>query len=135
MHIIDEKSFKIMVACENQTYRNQLGAKLRFEGFNVEYTEGGFHLMHQLERENDYRLIIIHENMNDMPAYEIISLIRNTKSKSELPIIYISKTKNDEDVCDMVFVGANEFIVHATNFAPLVERVRKYFVQQKNSLK
>lgn len=132
MQIVDEKSFKILVATNNLNYRNTLGAKLRFEGFNVEFAEGGFHLLHLLERGSEYNLIIVHENQHDMPAYEVISLIRTQKTKTELPVIYISKTKNDEDVCEMVFVGANEFMQQSSNFAPLMERTRKYFTAVKN---
>ena len=135
MQIVDEKSFKILAISENLTYRNNLCAKLRFEGFSVEYADGGFHLLHLLERENEFgaNLVIIHENMHDMPAHEIISLIRTFKDKTELPIIFISKDKKEEEICDIIFLGANEFLVQATNFAAVVERTKKYFNQRVHS--
>jgi DNA-binding response OmpR family regulator len=134
MHVSDEKSFKVLVATENQVYRNNLGAKLRFEGFSVEYAEGGFHLLHLLERNDAYNLIIIHENMSDMSAYEIMSLVRNNFTKAQIPILYISKNKpSEDDVCEMIFVGANELLLQNANFAPLIERIKKYFTLAKNA--
>jgi PleD family two-component response regulator len=133
MPIIDEKNFKILFASENINYRNNLAAKLRFEGFNVEIATGGFHIIHLVEKNNDYNLIFIHENMQDMSGYEIISLLRNTKSKKDLPIIYISKDKREEEVCEIVFAGANEFLTQSTNFSPILEIARKIFIQLKQA--
>lgn len=131
MQIVDEKSFKILVASENQIFRNTLASRLRIEGFSVEFTEGGFHLLHLLERDS-FNLVIINENMHDMPGYEITSLVRTAHSKNELPIIYIAKSKSEENVIEMIGAGANDFIVQSTNFAPVVERVKKYFTAIKN---
>lgn len=131
MQIIDEKRFKILVASENQIFRNTLASRLRIEGFSVEFTEGGFHLLHLLERDA-FNLVIINENMHDMPGNEIASLIRTNNTKNELPIIYIAKSKSEENVIEMIGAGANDFIVQSTNFAPVVERVKKYFQAIKN---
>ncbi len=128
MQIIDEKSFKILVASENQIFRNTLASRLRIEGFSVEFTEGGFHLLHLIEREV-FNLIIINENMHDMSGNEISSLIRTTRTKNEMPIIYIAKSKMEENVIEMIGAGANDFIVQSTNFAPVVERVKNTFKQ------
>lgn len=133
MHIVDEKSFKVLLATENQTFRNNLGQKLRFEGFDVEFATGGFHILHLLEYERDYNLIIIHENMHDMPAFEIVSLIRTTRTKLELPIIFISKDQKEETVVEMIQWGANDFVVQSTNLAPIAEKTKKYFQTAKNS--
>jgi len=132
MQIIDEQSFKIILATENQNYRNNLGAKLRFEGFHVELATGGFHTIHLLERFADVNLLIIHENMHDMSAFEIISLARNIRNKTDFPIIFISKDRNEEEVCEIIFVGANDYIVQSTNFGPITDRVRKYFQTLKS---
>jgi two-component system chemotaxis response regulator CheY len=123
---IDEKKFKILVATENSNYRNTLGQKLRLDGYSVEFVSGGFHLLHLIERF-EYHLVIVHENMNDMPAQEIVSLIRTTKSKTDLPIIYVSQDKREENICELIFVGANDYLVYTANLAPIVDRTKKYF--------
>jgi len=133
MQIKDEKSFKVIIGSNDQTYRNNLGSKLRFEGFSVEFVDGGFHLLHLLERYTDQHMLILHENMSDMPSHEVISLIRTNKTKAEFPILFVSKDQREEEICDMVFTGANEYVVQQTNFAPLVDRVKKYFQQRKVS--
>lgn len=127
MSVIKEPSFKIIIASENLNFRNNLAAKLRFDNFSVEFASGGFHLLHLLETNKDYSLVIVNENMRDMPGFEAISLIRISKTKQELPILYISKNDSEDEVCDLVFIGANEYIVQSTNYSPIIERAKKYF--------
>lgn len=129
----EEKYFKIIIVDENVQFRNTLASRLRMQGFHVEFATGGFHLLNVLERHWDFSLIIIHENMNDMPAEEMISLVRIHKNKTELPILFISAQKNEEEVCEMVLNGANEFILQPKTPQPIVERAQKYFALLKNS--
>lgn len=122
-----EKDYKILVADENQTFRNNLAGRLRVLGYTVEFANGGFHLLHLLEKWQDYQLIIIHEDMLDMPALEIMSLIRITKSKAELPLIFISKDSKNQEIMDTIKAGANDYIVKSTNLKPIIDKVAKYF--------
>lgn len=128
-----EKNFRILIADENIQFRNTLASKLRIEGFPVEFSNGGFHLLHILERHWNFNLVIFHEDMSDMPAFEIISLIRESKPKAELPILFISQKTDEEEICEMIFNGANEYVVQSSNFQPIVDHARKYFTLLKNS--
>ncbi len=132
MTIIKAQTFKILIASENMNFRNILAGKLRmFESFEVEFATGGFHLLHLMENKRDYNLVICNEDMLDMSAQEIISLVRLSKTKTELPILFISKTNDEEEICDMIFLGANDYIVQTTNFQPILERAQKYLNQMK----
>ena len=125
--IIKGPTFKILMLSENINFRNILAGKLRIENFDVEFATGGFHVLHMIERYNDeINMVIIHEDMSDMAAQEIISLIRHSKSKTSLPILFISKEGSEEDICDTIFIGANDYIVQTTNYKPIVERAQKY---------
>ncbi len=132
MAIIKEQTFKILIASENMNFRNILAGKLRMlDNFEVEFATGGFHLLHLLEHKKDYNMIICNEDMNDMSAQEIISLVRLERAKAELPILFISKNGDEEEICDMVFMGANDYIVQTANFQPILERAQKYLHQMK----
>lgn len=124
--IIRHNNFKILIASEATNFRNILAGKLRLDNFEVEFATGGFHMLHLLERPLDYNMVIINEDMHDMSAPEMIGLIRLAKSKQELPILYISKDNKEENICDLVFIGANEYIVQTPNFKPILERAHKY---------
>lgn len=133
MPTYEEKDFKIIIVDENVQFRNTLASRLRMQGFHVEFASGGFHLMHTLEKHWDFNLIIIHENMDDMPAEEMIQLVRIHKTKTELPILFISASSSEEEICEMVLTGANEYIVKPKNPQPIIDRAQKYFILLKNS--
>ena len=133
MSIIKTESFKILLASENLTFRNNLGSKLRVEGFDAEIVDGGFHLLHLIERNRDYQMIIINEDMKDMSGHEIIQLIRVIKNKTELPILFISKNDNDEEICHMVFSGANEYIIQSPTYKQIIDSVHRYFSQYRSN--
>lgn len=124
--VIKHDNFKVLISSETINFRNILAGKLRLEGFEVEFATGGFHMLHILEKFTDYKMVIINEDMHDMSAQEMIGLIRLAKSKQELPILFISRNNSEEDICDMVFTGANEYIVQSPNFNPILERAHKY---------
>lgn len=132
MTIIKAPTFKVLIVSENINFRNILAGKLRMlEDFDVEFATGGFHLLHILEKQRDINLIICNDDMEDMSANEIISLVRLTKNKNELPILFISKNNDEEDVCDLIFTGANDYIVQTANYKPIIERAQKYLQQIK----
>ena len=126
MSSIQEYAFRILITSDDQTYRNALANRLRIDGHAVEFANGGFHLCHMLEKYQTQNLLIIHENQFDMPAHEIISLVRVNFNKHDLPILFITKSKSDEDIKDIISSGGNEYIIQASNFANVLDKVKKY---------
>ena len=126
MTIIKGFTFKVLILSENVSFRNILASKLRLDNFDVEFISGGFHLLNYLEKNRDVDMIIFNEDMPDMSAAEAISMVRMSKTKSEMPILFISKNSDEEEICDMIFNGANEYVVQTENFKPILERAHKY---------
>jgi DNA-binding response OmpR family regulator len=133
MQAKEDKDFKILIVDENAQFKSAVAAGLKLLGFSTEFATGGFHLLHLLEQANDYALIIMHEDMKDMPAEESISLIRTTHKKAALPIIFISKIDNEENTCDMILNGANEYLVKSDSIQPIIDRAKKYLSLWKNN--
>ena len=126
MTIIKGFTFKVLILSENVSFRNILASKLRLDNFDVEFISGGFHLLNYLEKNRDVDMLIFNEDMPDMSAAEAISMVRMSKTKSEMPILFISKNSDEEEICDMIFNGANEYVVQTENFKPILERAHKY---------
>jgi PleD family two-component response regulator len=71
-------------------------------------------------------LVILNENMHDMSAPELLSLIRVNNSKKELPVIFISKfLEDDDEVCDMVDAGINDYVQQSTIMGPIIQAIKK----------
>lgn len=133
MKVYEEKYFRILIADEHIDFRNKIASRLRVLGFHVEFATGGFHLLHILEKNWDYNLVIIHDNMADMPAIEIISLVRNNKNKFELPIMFIADKGHKDQLNEIGSSGANDYILKSPNLQPIIDKAIKYFTLQKNN--
>jgi DNA-binding response OmpR family regulator len=131
MAIKTRSNFNIVIVSENTNFRNVLSSKFRMENFDVEIATGGFHLLHLLEKEKGVNLIIFNGDMPDMTAFESITLIRDTKSKLELPILFIVKNIKEVDIAELISKGIIDFHPQTTDFNPIIERAQKYFHQMK----
>lgn len=128
------QDFNIIIADENTNYRNQLATRLRVMGFYVEFATGGFHLLNMLEKENKhYHLVILHNNMHDMSAYEITGLIRTFKSKNELPLIYLSRSIAPEELTELIQFGINDIVQKTHEQHKIAEKAQKFFQIRKSS--
>ncbi len=130
-----EQDFNIIIADENTTYRNQLASRLRLMGFYVEFSTGGFHLLNMLEKETKtYHLVIIHNNMHDMSAFEITGLIRTFKNKLDLPLLFLSRTTTPEELKELVQFGINDFYQKTHEQHKIAEKVHKFFILKKGHI-
>lgn len=130
-----EQDFNIVIVDENSTYRNQLASRLRMMGFYIEFATGGFHLMHILEKEGkNFHLVILHNNMSDMSAFEMTSLIRTFKTKQELPILYLSRSVAPDDLKELVTFGINDFFQKTNEQHKIAEKVQKFFAARKTAM-
>jgi len=123
-----KQACKVLLASQSQAYRNNLASTMRMQGYDVEFAHGGFHLLHLLENEidNNFNIIILHENLEDMSAYEVISLVRLNKTKTELPVIFISRDSQEVVISEMLSVEANDYIIQTPAYGPVINAAKKY---------
>ena len=131
MAVKTSTNFNIIIASETPNFRNVLSSKFRMENFDVELATGGFHLLHLLEKEKPVNMIVINCDMPDMSAYEIISMIRESKAKTELPIIYIANSIPTNEIGELISNGLIDFLPHTDNFHPVISEAQKIFQQIK----
>jgi PleD family two-component response regulator len=106
--------------------KNNFASRLRVQGFDVELSNGGFHSVHLCEKF-EYSSVIIIGDSHDMSGLEILSLLRSYKKKEDLPIIFINKTTDQEDVLSAFDNGANDYIVYSPKcFSSIVEKLKKF---------
>ena len=106
--------------------KNNFASRLRVQGFDVELSNGGFHSVHLCENF-DYSSVIIIGDSHDMPGLEILNLLRSYKNKEDLPIIFINKTNNQEDVLTAFDFGANDYIVYSPKcYSSIVEKLNRF---------
>ncbi len=83
--------------------------------------------------DKNYHLVLIHNDMKDMSAYEMISLLREFKSKFDLPILFISQTVTEKEIKELLKAGINDFEFNPKEQKKVIEMVVKFFNQKKLS--
>jgi PleD family two-component response regulator len=108
-----------------------MSSRLRMMGYATEMSASGFQAIHLLEaaqkQKKSYRLILIVGDSEDMPGREILLLMRNiNESKKSLPILYVHKDKDPDEILNIMKEGANDYIVEGPNDGQIVTKIKKY---------
>jgi DNA-binding response OmpR family regulator len=128
-----KEPFKILFIDGNDSRKKQTSSRLRMQNFDVEIAQGGFHSIYLVERESFGLIIIQGDELEDMPAEEVISLLRNIHTREELPIMAILAQVDDDVAADLANSGANEILINTGNFNLILKEIEK--IQKTSSKK
>ena len=121
----------VLIIDQNHTRRNNMSSRLRVMGYATEMSASGFQSIALLETsqklKKSYRLILIVGDAEDMPGREILLLMRTiNESKKSLPIFYVHKDKDPDEILNIIKEGANDYIVEGPNDGQIVSKVKKF---------
>jgi two-component system, OmpR family, response regulator len=110
----------IVVVDDEQPAREMVGDYLRMHGFGVSLCDGGVSLRKTIaERMPD--LIILDLNM---PEEDGLSIIRDLKQRTSVPIIMLTATASAIDRVVGLELGADDYLTKPVSLRELVARIR-----------
>ncbi|MFS0723809.1 response regulator [Paenibacillus sp. 1P07SE] len=91
---------------------------------NITFAENGLEALQQLEKHNDFDLVLMDIMMPEMDGYEAMREIRSMPKFDKLPIIAITAKamKDDRDKC--IEAGASDYIAKPVNTEQLLSLMR-----------
>ncbi|EQC47597.1 response regulator [Bacteriovorax sp. Seq25_V] len=118
---------KIMIVDSKASRRDSLASRFRLQGYYTDLSNSGFQALSQLEKDPEYKSLIVLGNSSDMSAAELIGLTREFRKKDILQILFVDKKADQEDVLEMFKIGANDYIVYSDKvFGTLLDKVEKF---------
>ena len=120
-----KETFSILLVDQDAERRNQSSSRLRGSGYKVELGTGGFHTVHLAEK-NEYHMVLLRDDMEDMSGLEIVNLIRTTFTKEKLPILVLSRLSNQDDIIETILNGANDLLVYTNNYNDLLKKIETF---------
>jgi len=96
----------------------QMGDEFRMECFSVAHQ-----LLERL-RSGPANLLLLDRDLPDMPALELLRVIRETDYGKELPVIYISPVKTKESVAEAFGLGVDDYLQKPYDIRELRVRAR-----------
>ncbi len=97
---------------------------LRLGGYGVKALGGGRAALEELEKRNDYSLVILDVMMPELSGYDVCRKIRERKTYLELPILMLTARAATGDIVLGFEAGANDYLPKPYESEELLARVR-----------
>src|SRR5258708_40150597 len=110
----------IVVVDDEAAARDMIGDYLRMHGFSVSLCDGGKSLRAEIARQGP-DLIVLDLNM---PEEDGLSIIRDLKQKSSVPVIMLTATASPIDRVVGLEIGADDYLAKPCELRELLARIR-----------
>ncbi len=119
-----ESKPKILLVEDDQALAAAYQARLKHEGFRVEYCEDGEKAL-QTAMEFKPDLILLDVMMPKISGFDVLDILRNTPETAHTKIIILSALSQQSDQDKAARLGADEYLVKSQAvIADVVERIR-----------
>jgi two-component system, OmpR family, response regulator VicR len=122
-HTLLASDMKILICEDQEILLTLIEFKLKKQGFSVIRAKNGRQAIEQIHQEHP-QLVVMGVEMPYINGIQLITYIREEMA-SQLPILLISATENEDTVLEGFRRGANDFILKPFRPEELILRIRK----------
>jgi sigma-B regulation protein RsbU (phosphoserine phosphatase) len=119
---LDITNARILVVDDNEMNRDLLARRLERLGCTVDTADGGRTGLEKI-LSGDYQLIMLDIMMPDIDGLTVLKKVRETWSKTELPVIMATARDEGSDVAEALSLGANDYVTKPLDFKVVRARV------------
>ena len=131
---MNENSGKLLVVDDNEMNRDMLSRRLSRRKHTVITAENGQQALDLIEKES-FDVILLDIMMPGISGIEVLKLIRQSYSASELPVIMVTAKSDSEDVVTALKLGANDYVIKPLDFPVVLTRVETQLEASRNHKK
>ncbi|MCU0676284.1 MAG: response regulator, partial [Myxococcota bacterium] len=113
---------RLLVVDDNEDNRDMLARRLRKRGFEVDVAEDGRSALARIA-QGPYDLVVLDVMMPDMSGLDVLTAIRATRSRVELPVLMATAKTESQDVVDALERGANDYVTKPLDFPVVLARI------------
>jgi len=132
--MMNESSSKLLVVDDNEMNRDMLSRRLSRRKHTVITAENGQQALDLVEKES-FDVILLDVMMPGISGIEVLKLIRQSYSASELPVIMVTAKGDSEDVVKALKLGANDYVIKPLDFPIVLARVETQLEACRNHKK
>lgn len=118
--------FRILIVDDEPVNRKVLVNILGMAGYSILEAEDGFKALEVLNERNDIDLVLLDVMMPRMSGYQVCKHIRETRSFSDLPILFLSAKNQVTDLAGGFSTGGNDYLSKPIAKDELLARVRMH---------
>jgi len=122
-HRGDTDGGRLLVVDDNEMNRDMLSRRLTRRGHSVEVAEDGQTAIDMIGRE-PFDVVLLDIMMPGIDGMEVLRILRQTLSGTDLPIIMATAKDESEDVVAALKLGANDYVTKPLDFQVVLARVQ-----------
>lgn len=113
---------KLLVVDDNEMNRDMLSRRLSRRKHTVITAENGQQALDLIEKES-FDVVLLDIMMPGISGIEVLKILRESYSPSDLPIIMATAKSESEDIVEALKLGANDYVTKPLNFPVVLARV------------
>lgn len=116
------KSPKILIVDDEEDIVELLRYNLVLEGYQIITAHNGFEALNKISEQPD--LIILDVMMPKMNGYELLMKLKENKSMSNIPVIFLTAKSSEFDEIHALNIGADDFIQKPISMKKIIARIK-----------
>ena len=120
----------LLVVDDNELNRDMLSRRLQRQGYTVSTAQDGVRAQ-ELIREQQFDLVLLDVMMPGLNGLEVLTILRETYSATDLPIIMATARGESEDIVQALRLGANDYVTKPLDFPVVLARVRTHLAMKQ----
>lgn len=112
----------LLVVDDNAANREMLSRRLQARGFTVAAAEDGQQALDMIQAQ-EFELILLDVMMPGLSGIEVLKILRQAHTASDLPVIMATARDASEDIVTALGLGANDYVTKPLDFPVVMARV------------
>jgi sigma-B regulation protein RsbU (phosphoserine phosphatase) len=120
----------VLVVDDNEMNRDMLARRLQRKGYGVAVAHDGGRAL-ELIRDHRFDLVLLDVMMPGLNGLEVLKIVREAHTATDLPIIMATARGESEDVVKALALGANDYVTKPLDFPVVLARVQTHLALKR----
>ena len=121
---------KLLVVDDNEANRDALSRRLRQHGYEAATASDGMEALTLLPQSN-FDLVLLDVEMPGLSGFDVLSQLRATHSRTQLPVIMVTARTAGEDMVEALKIGANDYVTKPIDFQVALARIETHLAHKR----
>src|SRR5437899_394079 len=120
---MNNQDITLLVVDDDEMNRDMLSRRLERQGYNIVIASNGHEALEKV-RQQPLDLVLLDVMMPEMDGLEVLTILRETYSVIDLPVIIVTARDQSGDVVAALQLGANDYVTKPLNFPVVLARIQ-----------
>ena len=120
----------LLLVDDNEVNRDLLSRRLQRHGYDVVTAVDGPHAL-ALAEARDFALVLLDIEMPRVSGLDVLRVIRQRRSASELPIIMVTARQESADIVEALNSGANDYVTKPVDMPVALARIQAQLARKR----